>query len=128
MRQANQLLRWAILLTFLCANTNAQNEPLNAPSEFEDLAIILIATKSPQERELLLARKKGLKTPELRKALIRHGNEHLMAGRYSTAFEVYDLAKTIAEQIGDKEGIAAASLDIGTVYYFQANYPAALEH
>src|SRR4030095_4055206 len=55
-------------------------------------------------------------------------NTHLMEGRYSTAFEIYDLAQNIAERIGDKEGVASAALDIGTVYYYQANYPAALEH
>ncbi len=106
-------------------STHAQNPP--PISNVEDFATVLI-TKSPQERTSLLSTKKELMTPDLRKALIREGNIHLMAGRYSTAFDIYGLAQNIAEQIGDKEGVASASLDIGTVYYFQANYPAALEN
>ena len=60
----------------------------------------------------------------------QHGDrrERLLAGRYSTAFDIYGIAQNVAEKIGDKEGVATAWLDIGTVYYFQANYPAALEH
>jgi len=98
------------------------------PPSTEDFATTLITLKTQQEREQLLARNRALMTPDLRKALIRQGNTQLMAGRYSTAFDIYGVAQSVAEQIGDKEGVAAASLDIGTVYYFQANYPAALEH
>jgi tetratricopeptide (TPR) repeat protein len=50
-----------------------------------------------------------------------------MAGQYASAFDIYSLTRNVAEQIGDKEGVATALLDIGTVYYFQANYSAALE-
>jgi CHAT domain-containing protein len=97
-------------------------------ADFEDLALTLTTLQSPQEREQLLTQKKELMTPDLRKALIRQGNAQLMAGSYSRAFDIYGIARNVAEKIGDKEGVAAASLDIGTVYYFQANYPAALEH
>jgi CHAT domain-containing protein len=117
-----------LIICFLAVNVYAQNEPANVRSEFESFATDLVTTKSPQQRELLLAQKKYLVTPDLRKALIRQGNTRLLAGQYSTAFDIYALAQNIAEQIGDKEGIASALLDIGTVYYFQANYPAALEH
>jgi tetratricopeptide (TPR) repeat protein/CHAT domain-containing protein len=111
-----------VLVGFLCFSVVAQT------SDVETFASTLLATPSPEKREALLAEKKDLMTPELRKALIRQGNTHLMAGRYATAFDVYDLAQKIAQEIGDKEGVASASLDIGTVYYFQANYPAAIEH
>jgi CHAT domain-containing protein/Tfp pilus assembly protein PilF len=106
----------------------AQTPPSTSLAELEDFATTLITLKSQQEREQLLARNRALLTPDLRKALIRQGNTQLLAGRYSTAFDIYGVARSVAEQIGDKEGIAAASMDIGTVYYFQANYPAALEH
>ena len=98
------------------------------PSQIDDFATLLITTRSSQERRSLLANKKDLVTPDLRRSLIRQGNVHLMAGQYASAFDIYDLARNIAEQIGDQEGIATASLDIGSVYYFQANYTAALEH
>jgi tetratricopeptide (TPR) repeat protein len=111
-----------IVLIAVCANAQTSS------ADIDEFASTLLATSSAQERQALLSQKKDLKTPELRKALIRQGNNHLLAGSYAKAFEVYDFAQTIALEIGDKEGIASASLDIGTVYYFQANYPAAIEH
>ncbi|HEY6803657.1 MAG TPA: tetratricopeptide repeat protein [Pyrinomonadaceae bacterium] len=111
-----------VLIGLLCFSVIAQS------SDVENFASTLLAAPSTEKRQELLVEKKDLVTPELRKALIRQGNTHLMAGRYATAFDVYDLAQKIAQEIGDKEGVASASLDIGTVYYFQANYPAAIEH
>jgi len=115
-----------LIVLLLSLNIHAQTPPQT--SEFDDLATTLVTLKSQQEREQLLAKNRALMTADLRKALIRHGNSQLLAGRYSTAFDIYGVAQNIAEQIGDKEGVATAWLDIGTVYYFQANYPAALEH
>jgi CHAT domain-containing protein/Flp pilus assembly protein TadD len=117
-----------LIILLLSLNIHAQTLPQTALSEFEDLATTLVTLESPQEREQLLAKNRALMTPDLRKALIRHGNSQLLAGRYSTALDIYKVAQNIAEQIGDKEGVATAWLDIGSVYYFQANYPAALEH
>src|SRR5215211_1802604 len=126
MRLVNlQILLFVLLLSL---SIHAQAPPQASFSEFDDLATTLVTLKSQQEREQLLAKNRALMTPDLRRALIRHGNSQLLAGRYSTAFDIYGVAQNIAEKIGDKEGVATASLDIGTVYYFQANYPAALEH
>lgn len=121
-------VRPVLIILFLSLNIYAQTPPQAAISEFDEFANTLVTLKSPQEREDLLAKNRALLTPDLRKALIRQGNSQLLAGRYSTAFDIYGVAQNVAEQIGDKEGVAAAWLDIGTVYYFQANYPAALEH
>ena len=120
--------RVLLIVLLLSLNICAQSPAPPALSEVDDLATTLVTLKSQQEREQLLAKNRALMTPDLRKALIRHGNSQLLAGRYSTAFDIYGVAQNIAEQIGDKEGVATAWLDIGTVYYFQANYPAALEH
>src|ERR1041385_8991504 len=121
-------LRPFSIVLLLSFTINAQTPPSTSLTELENFASTLITLKTPQDREQLLARNRALMTPDLRKALIRQGNTQLMAGRSSTAFDIYGVAQTVAEQIGDKEGVATASLDIGTVYYFQANYPAALEH
>lgn len=121
-------LRPLVIVLLLTVSIHAQTPPQASFSELEDLASELITLKSQQAREQLLAKNKALMTPDLRKVLIRRGNSQLLAERYSTALDIYGVAQSIAEQIGDKEGVAAASLDIGTVYYFQANYPAALEH
>ena len=117
-----------LIVLLLSLNIHAQAPPQAVLSEVDDLATTLVTLKSQQEREQLLAKNRALMTPDLRKALIKHGNSQLLAGRYSTAFDIYGVAQNVAEQIGDKEGVATAWLDIGTVYYFQANYPAALEH
>lgn len=121
-------VRALLIILFLSLNSYAQTPPTASLSEFDDLANTLVTLKSAEEREQLLSKNRALMTPDLRKALIRQGNAQLLAGRYSTAFDIYGVAQNIAEQIGDKEGVATAWLDIGSVYYFQANYPAALEH
>ena len=124
-----QCLIFALVLIPCClvlAQSQAQTPIL--PSEVEDFATLLITTRTPEERANLLANKKDLLTPALRRSLIRQGNMHLMAGQYASAFDIYSLTRNVSEQIGDKEGVATALLDIGTVYYFQANYREALEH
>lgn len=122
------LARALLIILLFSLHIYAQTPPAASFSEFDDLANTLVTLKSPEEREQLLSKNRALLTPDLRKALIRQGNAQLLAGRYSTAFDIYGVAQNIAEQIGDREGVATAWLDIGTVYYFQANYPAALEH
>ncbi|MCA1577358.1 MAG: tetratricopeptide repeat protein [Acidobacteria bacterium] len=117
-----------LFVLLLSLNIYAQTPPPTDLSEIDDLATTLVTLKSAEERQQVLARNKTLLTPNLRRALIDRGNSQLLAGRYSTAFDIYGIAQNVAEQIGDKEGVATAWLDIGTVYYFQANYPAALEH
>ena len=121
-------LKTVIVILLLTLSARGQTPSSANLADFEDLALTLTTLGSPQEREQLLTQKKELMTPDLRKALIRQGNAQLTAGRYAKAFDIYDIARNVAEKIGDKEGIATASMDIGTVYYFQANYPAALEH
>ncbi|HYJ87042.1 MAG TPA: tetratricopeptide repeat protein [Pyrinomonadaceae bacterium] len=93
-----------------------------------DFAVQLTAARSEQERATLLAANKELVTIRLRRVLIQKGNVLLTAGQYAKAFDVYVAAKHVAEQIGDKEGVATAMLDLGTVYYLQANYTSALDH
>jgi CHAT domain-containing protein/Flp pilus assembly protein TadD len=117
-----------LVVLFLSLSISAQTPPRTELSEVDDLATTLVTLKTPEEREQLLAKNPALMTPSLRKALITRGNSHLVAGRYSTAFEIYGIARNVAEKIGDKEGLATAWLDIGTIHYFQANYPAATEH
>jgi len=123
-----RLIPAIIVVSILAVSGHGQNSPTPPLAEIDDLATTLVTLKTSQEREQLLDKNSSLVTPALRKALIRQGNSQLLAGRYSTAFEIYGIAQNVAAQIGDKEGVATAWLDIGTVYYFQANYPAALEH
>lgn len=119
----------ALLVALLCLSIAfAQNQQPILPSQFDEFANLLITTKTKEERATLFAIKAHLLTPDLSKALIRQGNVRLMAGQYSSAFDIYGIAQYVSQIIGDKEGVATAHLDLGTVYYFQANYPDALDN
>jgi len=114
----------------LCGSASVLAQPTR-PSfadPVETLAGQLANAKSDEERSALLAANKELLSRNLRQALIQKGNVLLTQGQYAKAFDVYGIAKRVADQIGDKEGVATASLDIGTVYYLQANYKSALDH
>ena len=94
--------------------------------EVESFALQIVNTPPPQRTELLAAHPK-LVTARLRRELVRRGNIFLIDGKYAPAFDLYQVANKIAEQIGDKEGLASTALNIGSVYYFQGNYEPAAE-
>ena len=77
-----------LILLLVGLNVVAQTPSPAQLSEIHDLAATLVTLKSPQEREQLLAKNRALMTPALRRALINQGNSQLMAGRYSTAFDI----------------------------------------
>lgn len=97
------------------------------PGEFESFALQIVNTPAQQRTELLASHPK-LITAGLRRELVRRGNMLLIDGKYAPAFDLYQLAHKVAEQISDKEGLAATALNIGSVYYFQGNYQLAAEH
>jgi CHAT domain-containing protein len=97
-------------------------------STIPDFARELIKSDSSSKRSELLATKKELVTTDLAKELVKEGNYLLLAGKYSVAFDVYTLAGTVSTQLKDSEGLASASLNIGTIYYFQGDYAPALEN
>ena len=94
----------------------------------ENLAAALVSAKTESERASLLVGEKDLITVELRKALITQAGKLRIQGSYTEALAVYDLTYRIAEQIGDKSGVATALLGIGGVRFNQADYKAALEY
>jgi len=93
-----------------------------------DFARELVRSDSTAKRSELLTAKRELVTIELGRELVRQGNFLLLAGKYSAAFDLYSLAESVSSQINDTQGLASASLNIGTVYYFQGNYAPALDH
>jgi CHAT domain-containing protein len=93
----------------------------------EDLASALVAAKSEGERSSLLGKEKEFLTAELWKALIAQGQKFSVRGDYPQALSIYALAKTIAEQIGDKAGIARALDLTGVVHGRQGNYALSLD-
>jgi tetratricopeptide (TPR) repeat protein/CHAT domain-containing protein len=114
-----------LLLTFqsrAAAQANTDN------ADIEQFALELVTTKNETERNLLLAARKDLVTADLRKELVKHGNLVLAAGEYSSALSIYTMVQDISKRIADTEGSATASLNIGTVNYFQGRYAEAVDH
>jgi ketosteroid isomerase-like protein len=77
-------------------------------SATEDLMRSLLAAGSDDESRALLLSEKEFVTAELRQSLMRQGNSFLTQGNYVPAMADYRLALAVAEQIGDKPGIAGA--------------------
>ncbi len=131
MPAANYLLCAVIVVLSLSQAAWSQSESAQrsppAATEVRELVRELLKTTSTEERNTLLAARKELLTIALRRALIMQGNGLLVAGKYSEALDIYTLAHSIAGQINDREGLASASLNIGTVNYFQGNHAVALE-
>jgi len=98
-----------------------------APAE-DDLANALTLLKTDDERSALLTEEKELVTERLVREMIRQGSSLSSQGNYPEALARFRLAQNIAEQIGDKAGIASALTNIGNVHYQRSNYAQALEH
>ena len=94
----------------------------------EELATKLVAAKSQEERDALTAADKELVTAELWKALTTQAARQFNLSNYPQALTINQLSLSIAERIGDKEGIGQALSDIGSVKYFQGNYVEALDY
>lgn len=98
----------------------------SVPAE-DDLAENLINAKAEAERTQLLAEEKDLVTPRLVVAVIDLGTRHKDHGKFPLALGAYRLAQSIAEQIGDQDGIASVYVGFGNVYEAQGNYSEALK-
>src|SRR6185369_2629687 len=94
----------------------------------EDLAAALALLKTDDERSALLTAEKELVTERLVQEINRQGNSLRVQGNYPEALARFRLAQKIAEQIGDKAGIASTLSNIGAVHWLQGNYAQALEH
>lgn len=94
----------------------------------EDLAAALALLKTEDERSALLAAEKELITERLVREMNRQGNSLLSQGNYPEALARFRVMQNIAEQIGDKTGIARALNNIGFVHFLQSDYALALEH
>ena len=93
----------------------------------EDLATALALLKTDDERSALLIAEKELVTERLVHEINRQGNSLRVRGNYPEALARFRLAQKIAEQIGDKGGIASTLSNIGAVHWLQGNYAQALE-
>ena len=115
-----------VLLGISFIGGKAQQQPAHPNDDVESFALELI-TSPAERRDQLLTARASLINVDLRKQLVRHGNANFAGGRYATAFDIYQLVQKLSDQIDDKEGVATASLNIGSVYYFQGKYDLALD-
>jgi tetratricopeptide (TPR) repeat protein len=120
-------LQIVLLLSVSAAVCAGQQATPAATDELEPFAFELVNSSAAKRTELL-ASHQNLIGVGLRQALVRHGNVSLVSGKYAPALEIYRLAERVAEQIGDKEGVAATALNIGSVHYSQGNYESAIEN
>jgi tetratricopeptide (TPR) repeat protein len=116
-----------LLLIITSSVCVAQDKIGPTNSDAEKFAIELTSSPAAKRRELLAAHPEQI-TVDLRKELLQHGNLRFVTRQYAQALEIYQLVEKIAAQIDDKEGLAAAWLNIGSVYYFQGEYERAIEH
>src|SRR5829696_8780508 len=115
MRQSAVIVLLITIWSSLCV---AQQKSGPTNNDF----VLELTISSADKRTELLAPHPELLTVDLRKELVEHGNQRFARTQYAQALEIYKLVEKISEQISDKEGVATAWLNIGSVNYFQANY------
>jgi CHAT domain-containing protein/tetratricopeptide (TPR) repeat protein len=138
MRSIHPVRLWSVTLAcLLFSSALAQDDsrtqrPASATAADEAglraLADALASLKTDDERSALLTAEKELVTEKLVREVMRRGDSLSSRGDYPEALARFRLAQSIAEQIGDKAGIASALNNLGTVHYLQGNYALALEH
>ncbi len=116
-----------VLIALLCCTCFAQQSIGPTSREIADFAFELSIQPADKRAELLAAHPER-RTVALRRELIALGNLRFTGTEYAKALDIYQLAEKISEQIDDKEGVATARLNIGSVYYFQGKYELAIDH
>ncbi|HEV7858147.1 MAG TPA: CHAT domain-containing protein [Pyrinomonadaceae bacterium] len=99
-----------------------------AQSAFDKLAQRLVAAGTVEEREALLAEDKELLTVKLRRAVLALAISFFNQDKYAQSLDATNLARSIAERIGDRAGIAATWINAGLIYARQDKYALALEN
>lgn len=129
----NSILSWMVVCSWVATPfaVSAQNSQTNAAVSAQQdatqaLADALQASTSDQERTALLENQEQLVTPKLAQVLLKSGGALRLRGDYAAAAAAYALSQKVAEQIGDKPGIAAAIRSLGIVQRLEGNYPAAI--
>ncbi|HXI90995.1 MAG TPA: tetratricopeptide repeat protein, partial [Blastocatellia bacterium] len=93
----------------------------------EQFAVALV-NSSEADRERLLADNKKMLTTELHAALSRKIGPLQIPGSYDRAVSLLRLVQKIAQQLGDKGGVAMAEQRMGDVFRESGRWPDALKH
>ena len=124
MRPAGFLL---LIIILACCACFGQQTIGPTSRQIADFAFELSISPADKRAELLTAHPE-LITVSLRRELISLGNLRFTSSEYAKALDIYQLAEKISEQSGDKEGVATARLNLGSVSYFQGNYELAIDN
>lgn len=116
-----------LLLVLVCGTCFGQQSIGPTSREIADFAFELSIYPADRRAEMMAAHPERL-TVALRRELIALGNVRFTASEYAKALDIYQLAENISEQMGDKEGVATARLNLGSVSFFQGNYELALDY
>lgn len=119
---------FALLLIFICFLRLSIAENQNPSIREKELAATLLAAESNEQRDKLLAEKKNQVTPGVCEALISEGNRLRETSDFSKAMKSYDLAKFIAQKIGDKVALAKSILAIGIVHSIRGSNAQAFQN
>jgi CHAT domain-containing protein/tetratricopeptide (TPR) repeat protein len=95
------------------------------PASEEELADVLLSSKTEAECEQRLAAGVKFITARLRQALMTRGDQATAQRNYERASTAYELARDVAERLGDRGGLAAALFGSGTVKRMEGKYAAA---
>jgi tetratricopeptide (TPR) repeat protein len=93
----------------------------------EDFSALLIEAR-PEQRHAMLSAEKELITSDLGQSLIRWATSSFFQQKYDLALEHYNLALSVADQLGDKTVAGYALLGLGNTYRAKSDYARALEH
>jgi CHAT domain-containing protein/tetratricopeptide (TPR) repeat protein len=94
----------------------------------KELAALLAAANTDEERQRLLTDERELLTVELREALIVEARSLRVKGDHARALTVLEVASGVAEKIGDREGTAIVLGSIGDLHSMRGNHAEALNY
>src|SRR5262245_36954297 len=114
------LLAWVVILAFTALVSSSAVHPSYAAGSFplqsaDELDAKLLAAKNEEERAALLESHKELLTAQLGDKLANQGKTFTDQNNYPTALAAYQLARTIAERVGDTKGVIVALSGTGNV-------------
>ncbi|MBD0369950.1 MAG: CHAT domain-containing protein [Pyrinomonadaceae bacterium] len=93
----------------------------------EVLARELVDIKTEEKRKALLDTRKELATTELEKALSNLGRTFARQGRFGEALDAFGLALRLAEQLGDRRGVASLLHMTAVTHYYRGDFAQSLE-
>lgn len=94
----------------------------------KELAASLAAANTDEERQRLLKNEPELLNVELRQALIGTARSFRVKGDYARALTILEVARGVAEQIGDREGTALVLGSIADLHGLRGNQAQALSY